>query len=212
MPGPCEPVSSRRSPRPRPRDREGLEDPGRHPHRDGQAGLKRSDYRLICRPTLRRPARRRRPLRAPTQAHGCPFYDSDALGARRRRLPVGNAVQARRGATTPRCSTVGNAFEGHEFCAKSDRQATATDHPDAAHSEWGRIITLRPRARPRSCSTPTPTGSARWHVPDRRRGGDARRVLVHRQGRDRAHGARVQAHRRRARLSARRRRVSPARR
>jgi hypothetical protein len=110
----------------------------------GANGYANSDYRLIVQ-TYPSVAPRAADGRYGTErtAHGCPFYDSDADWARDHAVfEIGDAVKAAARQNHAEVLDVGNAFEGHEFCSKNDRQATATDHPDAAHSEWGRIITL----------------------------------------------------------------------
>lgn len=108
------------------------------------AGYRDSDYRLVVQ-TYPSVAPRASDLRYGTDrtAHGCPFYDTDANWARDHAVfEIGTAVKAAARAHGAEVLDLANAFSGHEFCAKSDRQATATDHPDPAHSEWGRIITL----------------------------------------------------------------------
>ncbi len=109
------------------------------------AGYRNSDYRLVVQ-TYPSVAPRGSEGRYPgpeRSAHGCPFYDSDGTWARDRAvLEIGDAVKAAARQSHAEVLDLANAFQGHEFCSKFDRQATPTDHPNAAHSEWGRIITL----------------------------------------------------------------------
>jgi lysophospholipase L1-like esterase len=109
------------------------------------AGYASKDYRLIVQtyPSVApRAAENRYPEAGPERtANGCPFYDQDSDWARDRAAPqIGAVVKA--GADSRRVETLDliNAFQGHEFCSKSDAQSTPLARPSAAGAEWGRFL------------------------------------------------------------------------
>ncbi len=112
----------------------------------GEAGYAKSDYRLIVQtyPSVAPRAAENRYPELPTAqrtANGCPFSDQDSDWARDRAAPqigaVSKAAASSRGVET---LDLINAFQGHEFCSKSDAQSTPFSRPTAAGAEWGRFL------------------------------------------------------------------------
>jgi len=110
-----------------------------------EAGYGSDDYRLIVQtyPSVApRAAENRYPEFSPERtSSGCPFYDRDFNWARDRAAPqIGAVVKA--GANSRGAETLDliNAFQGHEFCSKSDAQSTPLARPTAAGAEWGRFL------------------------------------------------------------------------
>jgi GDSL-like Lipase/Acylhydrolase family len=108
-----------------------------------EAGYAKTDYRLVFQ-TYPSVAPRSSELRYPgaeRTVNGCPFYNSDADWARDKVVvQIGASVKFAALTQGAEVLDLQNAFQGHEFCSKSDRQATATDRPAPAQSEWGRFV------------------------------------------------------------------------
>jgi GDSL-like Lipase/Acylhydrolase family len=110
-----------------------------------EAGYSSRDYRLIVQTypsVVPRAAENRYPESGPERtANGCPIYDQDSNWARDSAAPqigaVAKAAANSRGAET---LDLINAFQGHEFCSKSDAQSTPFARPAAAGAEWGRFL------------------------------------------------------------------------
>ncbi len=110
-----------------------------------EAGYATHDYRLIVQTypsVVPRAAENRYPESGPERtANGCPLYDQDSNWARDSAAPqIGAVVKA--GANSRGVETLNliNAFQGHEFCSKSDAQSTPFARPSAAGAEWGRFL------------------------------------------------------------------------
>ena len=110
-----------------------------------EAGYAGKDYRLIVQTypsVVPRAAENRYPESGPERtANGCPLYDQDSNWARDSAAPqIGAVVKA--GANSRGVETLDliNAFQGHEFCSKSDAQSTPFARPTAAGAEWGRFL------------------------------------------------------------------------
>ncbi len=110
-----------------------------------EAGYAARDYRLIVQTypsVVPRAAENRYPESGPERtANGCPIYDQDSNWARDSAAPqIGAVVKA--GANSRGAETLDliNAFQGHEFCSKSDAQSTPFARPSAAGAEWGRFL------------------------------------------------------------------------
>jgi hypothetical protein len=110
-----------------------------------EAGYATNDYRLIVQTypsVVPRAAENRYPESGPERtANGCPLYDHDSNWARDSAAPqIGAVVKA--GANSRGVETLDliNAFQGHEFCSKSDAQSTPFARPTAAGAEWGRFL------------------------------------------------------------------------
>ena len=110
-----------------------------------EAGYARGDYRLIVQTypsVVPRAAENRYPELSPERtSNGCPFYDQDFNWARDSAAPqIGGVVKA--GASSRRVEILDlvDAFQGHEFCAKTTAQNTPLARPAAAGAEWGRFV------------------------------------------------------------------------
>jgi hypothetical protein len=109
------------------------------------AGYGDKDYRLIVQtyPSVApRAAENRYSESSPERtSSGCPFYDQDFNWARDRAAPqIGAVVKAGANARGAETLDLINAFQGHEFCSKSDAQSTPLFRPDPAGAEWGRFL------------------------------------------------------------------------
>jgi hypothetical protein len=111
-----------------------------------EAGYSRKDYRLVAQtyPSVApRAAENRYPEFSPQRtSNGCPFYDQDSNWARDSAAPqIGAVVKAAANSRGIETLELVNAFQGHEFCSKSDAQSTPLFRPTPAGAEWGRILT-----------------------------------------------------------------------
>ena len=110
-----------------------------------ESGYTTRDYRLIVQtyPSVApRAVENRYPESGPERtANGCPIYDHDSNWARDKAAPEIGAV-AKAAADSRGVETLDliNAFQGHEFCSKSDSQNTPLFRPAAADAEWGRFL------------------------------------------------------------------------
>jgi hypothetical protein len=108
-------------------------------------GYSSRDYRLIVQnypSVVPRASEFRYPESGPQRSvNGCATYDSDANWARDHAVyEIGSAVRTAAQDQGAEVLNLMDAFEGHEFCSKYDRQVTFSDHPSAAQIEWGRIL------------------------------------------------------------------------
>lgn len=109
------------------------------------SGYARSDYRLVLQSypsVVPRASDTRYPELGPERTtFGCPFYDQDLTWARDHAGPeIGGAVKSAAAARGVEVMDLGNAFSGHEFCAKTSQEATPTNFPSPAQAEWGRFL------------------------------------------------------------------------
>ncbi len=109
-------------------------------------GYATSDYRLVMQTypsVIPRAGEARYPQTPAAQrtANGCPFYDEDLTWGRDTAAPeIGGMVKAAAAARNVEVFGLRDALQGHEFCSRSDQQATPTAPPVAASSEWGRFL------------------------------------------------------------------------
>jgi hypothetical protein len=74
---------------------------------------------------------------------GCPFYDTDLNWARDSLVQqIADGLRFVAAAKGVEYLDLRNSLQGHEVCATAARQATLTDQPSAATSEWARFLTL----------------------------------------------------------------------
>jgi lysophospholipase L1-like esterase len=109
------------------------------------AGYARDDYRLIVQtyPSVApRAAENRYPESSPERtSNGCPFYDQDFNWARDRAAPqIGGVAKAAANSRGVETLDLVDAFQGHEFCSKTDAQSAPFGRPTAAGAEWGRFL------------------------------------------------------------------------
>ncbi|MGI8864026.1 MAG: GDSL-type esterase/lipase family protein [Solirubrobacteraceae bacterium] len=109
------------------------------------AGYARSDYRLVLQtyPSVipRASDARYSELDPGRTLYGCPFYDQDLTWARDHAAPeIGGAVKTAAAARGVEVLDLGDAFAGHEFCAKTTQEATPFSFPSSAQAEWGRFL------------------------------------------------------------------------
>jgi lysophospholipase L1-like esterase len=110
-----------------------------------EAGYAAGDYRLILQtyPSVApRAAENRYAEQSPERtANGCPLYDQDSDWARDRAAPqIGAVARAAANARGVETLDLIDAFQGHEFCSKSDAQNTALARPAPSGAEWGRFL------------------------------------------------------------------------
>ena len=108
-------------------------------------GYSRRDYRLIVQgyvSVVPRASENRYPESGPQRSvNGCAGYDADEnWGRDHATREIGSASRTAARAQGVEFLNLADAFQGHEFCSKYDRQVTASDHPSAARIEWGRIL------------------------------------------------------------------------
>lgn len=105
------------------------------------AGYADGDYRLVLQSYAAViPAAKdaRYPETGPERTiDGCPFYNADMDWGHNVAGPaIGGMVKAAAAATGAEFMDVGHAFDGHEFCAKSDADAAPLAFPSPAGAEW----------------------------------------------------------------------------
>jgi hypothetical protein len=109
------------------------------------AGYRPADYRLVLQTypsVVPRASEARYPELGPQRTtFGCPFYDQDLTWARNQAGPeIGGAVKSAAAARGVEVLDLGDAFQGHEFCAKTSQEATPLSFPSPALAEWGRFL------------------------------------------------------------------------
>lgn len=110
-----------------------------------QAGYADSDYRLALQtyPAVLPRAADARYLEPDPErtAYGCPFYDADLTWGHDVAAPrIGAMVKSAAAARGVEVLDTLHAFDGHEFCAKTDAAVTALSPPSPVTSEWGRAV------------------------------------------------------------------------
>jgi hypothetical protein len=74
---------------------------------------------------------------------GCPFYDADLNWARDSLVKqIADGLRFVAASKGVEFLDLRNSLQGHEACATASRQATLTDPPSGATSEWARFLTL----------------------------------------------------------------------
>ncbi len=110
-----------------------------------QAGYLDDGYRLVLQTypiVLPRAADARYPQDGPDRTtYGCPFYDADLNWGHDVAAPaIGSMVRAAAASRGAELLELRNAFDGHEFCAKTDDAVSPLTPTSATGSEWGRAL------------------------------------------------------------------------
>lgn len=110
-----------------------------------EAGYADADYRLVLQtyPAVIPRAADTRYLEASPQrvAYGCPFYDADLNWGHDVAGPaIGGMVRAAAAGRGVELLELKRAFDGHEFCAKTDTDVSVLTPASPAGSEWGRAL------------------------------------------------------------------------
>lgn len=110
-----------------------------------EAGYAREDYRLIVQtyPSVAPRARENRysEISPERTVNGCPFYDSDLDWARdSAAAQIGAVSKAAADARGVETLDLIDAFQGHEFCARTAAQSTPFSRPSPRDAEWGRAL------------------------------------------------------------------------
>jgi hypothetical protein len=113
-----------------------------------ESGFARSQYRFIVQSygsPVPRAAEARYGELDPQRASvgGCPFYDTDLNWARDSLVAqIADGLRFVAAGKGVEYLDLRNSLQGHEVCATAARQATLTEPPAAATSEWARFLTL----------------------------------------------------------------------
>jgi GDSL-like Lipase/Acylhydrolase family len=112
-----------------------------------ERGYARSDYRLIVQsygsPVPRASETRYAEIDPNRGAGGCPFYDADLNWARNSLVnQISRGLMFVAASKHVEFLDLRDSLQGHEVCATAAKQATLTDPPAAATSEWARFLTL----------------------------------------------------------------------
>jgi len=110
-----------------------------------QAGYTDDGYRLVLQTypaVIPRAADARYPQDGPDRTtYGCPFYDADLDWGHDVAAPaIGGMVKAAAASRGAGLLELRNAFDGHEFCAKTDDAVSPQTPTSATGSEWGRAL------------------------------------------------------------------------
>ncbi|HEV7963499.1 MAG TPA: hypothetical protein VGP57_13250 [Actinoplanes sp.] len=110
-----------------------------------EAGYADDGYRLVLQtyPSVMPRAADARYAEADPQrtVYGCPFYDADMTWGHDVAAPrIGSMVKAAAVSRGAEVLELIDAFDGHEFCAKTDAPASPLTPPSPTGSEWGRAL------------------------------------------------------------------------
>jgi lysophospholipase L1-like esterase len=110
-----------------------------------EAGHADDDYRLVLQTypsVIPRAADARYAEADPERTvYGCPFYDADMTWGHDVAAPrIGSMVKAAAASRGAEVLDLTDAFDGHEFCAKTDAAASPLAPPSPTGSEWGRAL------------------------------------------------------------------------
>lgn len=109
-----------------------------------EAGYAQTDYRLVLQTypsVIPRASESRYAENDPNRPDVCPFYDADLTWGRdSASKQIGGVVKTAAAARGVELLDLADAFEGHEFCAKTAALADPLHPPSPTTSEWGRFL------------------------------------------------------------------------